>query len=214
VLADDFAGLAARADLCRLLAACFYEQGAEFAEERVFDSMFEAASRVDAELAARAQRIGEAFFAEDPQDLLVDYTHLFLGPIATLAKPYGSVWLDNRSTLMQDSTMAVLELYAEGGFAIDDEFRDLPDHVAAELEFVYLLLFRQAEACRNDDEKAASANGELARRFLDEHLGRWIGPFTAAVKSGAQTDFYRELADLTDRFVRMEAAANRAGADR
>jgi TorA maturation chaperone TorD len=101
----------------------------------------------------------------------------------------------------------VLELYAEGGFAIDEEFRDLPDHVAAELEFLYLLLFRQAEACKNEDEKAASASRELARRLLHEHLGRWIGPFAAAVRSGAQTDFYRELADLSARFVLAETAA-------
>ena len=44
-------------------------------------------------------------------------------------------------------------------------------------------------------------------RFLDEHLGRWVRPFTAAVSSGAQSAFYRELAELTDRFVRMESGS-------
>ena len=38
------------------------------------------------------------------------------------------------------------DLYADAGFEMDEAFRDLPDHVAAELEFMYLLLFRQAEA--------------------------------------------------------------------
>ena len=47
----------------------------------------------------------------------------------------------------------------------------------------------------------------LRQRFLAEHLGAWVGPFTAAVSDGAQTDFYRELADLTRRFVAAEAAA-------
>jgi TorA maturation chaperone TorD len=44
--------------------------------------------------------------------------------------------------------------------------------------------------------------------LLREHLGAWIGRFAAAVKSGAQTAFYRELADLTERFVRMETQAS------
>ena len=88
-------------------------------------------------------------------DLLVDYTRLFLGPVDTLAKPYGSVWLGGDAPLMQDSTMAVLQLYEEAGFEIDEDFRELPDHIAAELEFLYLLLFREAEARAQDTQTRA-----------------------------------------------------------
>jgi putative dimethyl sulfoxide reductase chaperone len=106
---------------------------------------------------------------------------------------------------MQDSTMAVEELYEEGGFEIDEDFRELPDHIAAELEFLYLLIYRENEARRNDDQEAVTAMASLRKRFLGEHLGSWVGPFTAAVRIGAQSGFYRELAALTDRFVSMEA---------
>ena len=41
---SDVKRIAARADLCRLLAACYYQPGPEFAEERVFDSMRVAAA--------------------------------------------------------------------------------------------------------------------------------------------------------------------------
>ncbi len=71
-----------------------------------------------------------------------------------LAQPYELVWLTGEQTLMQDTSMAVLELYKEGGFEIDEEFRELPDHIAAELEFLYLLLFRQAQARRDNDSQA------------------------------------------------------------
>jgi len=204
--ADDFALLAARADLGRLLAACYYQPGPEFAEEKVFDAMLEAAAVIDAALAPSVHRLGVAFLAADPQELLVDYTRLFIGPLDTIARPYGSVWLDARQTLMQDSTQAVLALYAEGGFDMDNEFRDLPDHIAAELEFLYLLLFRQAEAERDGDARATEEYAGLRRRFLDEHLGRWVEPFAAAIRAGAETDFYRELAGLTEAFVCRERA--------
>lgn len=202
--ADEFASLAARADLARLLAACYYQPGPEFAEERLFESMQAAAAGVDEGLAAQARLLGEAFASTDPQELLVDYTRLFLGPTNTLAQPYGSVWLERRQALMQDSTAAVLALYAEAGYEIDEEFRDLPDHIAAELEFLYLLLFRQAEALRNGDGEARARHAEVQRRLLYEHLGRWVEPLTAAIRAGAQTGFYRELAALTDEFVRRE----------
>jgi len=200
----------ARENLCRFLAACYYQPGPEFSEEKVFGSMLDAATRIHPDLAAHARRLGEEFSAEDPESLLVDYTRLFLGPGPIVAKPYGSVWLDGENTLMGDSTMAVQELYHEGGFEMDEDFRELPDHIAAELEFLYLLIYRENEGHRNGEPEAVKTAAGLRRRFLDEQLGRWIGPFTAAVKAGAQSGFYRELAELTDRFVKMEASEDKA----
>lgn len=198
---------AAREDLCRYLAACYYQPGAEYAEERVFDSMLDAASRIAPDLAARARRLGEHFSAEGQESLLLDYTRLFLGPNQAIAHPYGSVWMGAEKSLMAESSMAVLNLYEEGGFEIAEDFRELPDHIAAELEFLYLLIFRQNHAQRSGDSAALDSATGLQKRFLDEHLGRWVGPFTAAIRSGAQSAFYRELAELTDRFVGMEVTA-------
>jgi TorA maturation chaperone TorD len=203
---DDHDNAGARATFCRLLAACYYEPGPEFAEEKVFDAMREAARRIDEGLATRTGRLGESFSTDHMESLLVDYTRLFLGPTQALASPYGSVWLGSETSLMQDSSMAVLALYQEGGFEIDETFRELPDHVAAELEFLYLLIFRegQMEQMSRGDELAKTVS--IRRRFLDAHLGTWIGPFTAAMEAGSASDFYRELAGVTKRFVELEAA--------
>ena len=108
--------------------------------------------------------------------------------------------------LMEKTTMAVQQLYAEGGFDIDEGFHELPDHVAAELEFLYLLIFRETEAQGKGDLDVLAAVTDLRKRFLAAHLGVWIGPFTASVRNGAQTVFYRELADLSERCVLLEAA--------
>ena len=204
---DDAVKRRARADLCRFLAACYYQPCHEFVEERLFDSMLQAAGRIHPDLVAAARRLGEAFSAQGLESLLIDYTRLFLGPVEALAKPYGSVWLTGEKTLMQDSTMAVLELYHEGGFDMDEEFRELPDHVAAELEFLYLLIHKENEALTASDADAAAAVAELKRRFLEKHVGKWISPFAGAVRAGAQSPFYRELADLTKRFVTMQTIA-------
>jgi TorA maturation chaperone TorD len=203
---DNSARAGARADLARLLAACYYEPGPEFAEERVFDAMREAAATVDPALADVAELIGRGFAASGGDELLVDYTRLFLGPVDILAKPYGSVWLDADAPLMGDSTMAVLQHYEDAGFEVDEGFRDLPDHVAVELEFLYVLLFREAEARIRGDAQTLAGVGRMRQRFLAEHLGQWVGPFAAAVRAGAECAFYRELADLTERFVTMETA--------
>ncbi len=196
----------ARENLCRLLAACYYEPGPEFAEEGLFESMAIAAAKVNEDLAAPVRRLGAAFAAEDLETLLVDYTRLFLGPVHILAKPYASVWLEQKQELMQESTMALLELYAEGGFDMSEDFRELPDHVAAELEFLYLLIFKENQARRDADGQALAVLADLRQRFLSQHLAKWIAAFSTAVEAGAQTAFYRELGPLTRRLVELEVA--------
>ncbi len=190
---------AARADFCRFLSACYYEPGPEFTEEGLFDSMRKAATQFDPALAQGAVRLGEAFAAARDQDLLVEYTRLFLGPIDAPARPYGSLWMGAEKRLVDDSTVAVQRLYEEGGFELSEDFRELPDHVAAELEFLYALLFHESRG--ESPEHVA-----LKRRFLAEHLGRWTGPFTDALRTASREAFYRELADLTAAFVSREAA--------
>ncbi len=200
----------ARENLSRLLAACYYQPGPEFAEEKVFDSMLAAATRIHPQLAAYAKQLGEDYAAEGAEALLLDYARLFLGPNQIIAKPYGSVWLEGGNTVMGDSTMAVQALYRKGGFDMSDEFREVPDHIAVELEFLYLLIYRENEAQRNGEPEALQAKAELRARFLDEHLGRWIGPFTSAVKAGAQSNYYRQLAELTERFIDLESGKDQA----
>lgn len=191
---------AARADLCRYLSACYYEPGPELGEEKVFDSMLAAAAEIDPRLVDPVRGMAQDFGARGHEALLRDYARLFLGPVGVVAPPYESAWREGPGA----SGPPILALYRAGGFDIGEDFRDLPDHVACELEYLYLLLYREADGrALGDREEVAEATAARSR-LLDQHLGRWIGPFTAAVASGAQSAFYRELATLTARFVELE----------
>jgi TorA maturation chaperone TorD len=202
----EMRGALAREDLCRLIAACYYEPEPEFAAEGMFDTLLAAAQQVDEALVPHAHALDEAFRAADANALLLDYTRLFLGPMDILAKPYGSVWLDQEKTLMNESTMAVIELYTDADFEVDEDFKELPDHIAVELEFLYLLIFRENEALRTGDTAMLDRTRTLKRHFLDQHLGRWVTPFAAAMRGHAQSVFYRTLADLTEMMVKQETA--------
>lgn len=204
----------AREDLCRFLAACYYEPTADFSAEHLFDSMVAAASAIDPELAVCARRLGTAFAAHDIETLLVDYARLFMGPSQPMAMPYASFWLTDDPSMRHEATMSAVDFYEQGGFDVSDEFRELPDHVAAELEFLYLLTFKQNRAELGQLAPLAQVDGsadelsaikELRRRFLGDHLATWVGQFADAVKSSAEIGFYRELAVLTEHFVRIEA---------
>lgn len=84
---------------------------------------------------------------------------------------------------------------------------ELPDHVALELEFLYLLIFNRNQAIQAGKTAEAAAMAALQQRFLSRHLCAWIEPFASAVAANAGTAFYRELAAFTERFVRMQSDA-------
>jgi TorA maturation chaperone TorD len=108
---------------------------------------------------------------------------------------------------MQESALGLLGLYEEAGFELEEEFEEQPDHVALELEFLGLLTSRVNEARRAGATEALAAWELLRVPFLRGHLGAWIGRFATAVRAGARTAFYRELANCTARFVRLELEA-------
>lgn len=189
----------AKASVYRMLSACYYEPDDAFLEEDIFGQLEGALSVLAPEHASDAQALGAFFREAGYEELRIDYTRLFLGPFGIPAKPYGSVYLDGGNVVMGDSTMAVLALYREGGFHVAEAFTEMPDHVAVELEFLYLLNARLAEDHVESVERERLAG--LGRSLLGEHLGRWVVPFTEAVKRGACTDFYRKLSDLTRHVV-------------
>lgn len=195
----------AREDLCRYLAACYYEPTEDFAEARLFDSIRSAAQAIDPLLAEAAERLKVEFSSSDLQTLLVDYTRLFIGPSQPLAMPYASFWLTDDMSRRHEVTVSVLDLYEQGGFEVSDEFRELPDHIAVELEFLYQLMFSENRANAEGNDDGLIEIQRMRRRFVRNHMCAWTGGFTHAIGVTAETRFYQALADLTQLFIRLES---------
>jgi len=208
-----------RGDCYRLLAACFYYPRKQvLIEENFFRNLTHTLKKVHAPGAVFSERMEEELSRSREEDLLVDYAKLFVGPNELKAPPYGSVYLDNDRKIMGNSTMKVMELYRESGLMISDDFKELPDHVAVELEFMYYLAFKEAEAVEKSETDTALRMVRLQHEFSGRFLGRWIGPFCEKIKEGAETAFYQALAGCVSTFVlntpipddiqgRMKAAA-------
>lgn len=190
-----------RATVYRLLSACYYEPEKCFLEEGVYTQLRDALNALNCPLAPVAEKMGTNFMTAGEDALVQDFSQLFMGPFEIPAKPYGSVYIDGENVVMGDSTMAVKACYVEAGFEIAETFRELPDHITVELEFLYLLSFRQAEAISLEDLDALSRYKNIEMAFLENHIGCWLADFCTKIRQHAQTDYYRHLADLTEQFV-------------
>jgi TorA maturation chaperone TorD len=202
-------GTAASADAFRLLSACYYEPDKKMLfEEDLFGQLRSALELCLPDSADLADAMAAGLQEAPQQDLLIDYAKLFVGPDVLLAHPYGSVYLDGPKILMGDSTIDVIARYQDADFAISPEFKEMPDHIAVELEFLYLLCFNEALAQteeRTDDQLDWK---QCRQSFIKSHIGRWIDDFCDKLRNNTQFDYYRHLADLTRRFINMQKSAN------
>jgi TorA maturation chaperone TorD len=107
---------------------------------------------------------------------------------------------------MGEPVSQVLQLYREAGLTMNEEFDALPDHIAAELEFMVYLIQQEAEA---EDGEGWQ---ERQKRFLAEHLLRWGGEFLEKLQDSARQPFYRYLAPLTEMWLRAEGQRLRMNA--
>ncbi len=135
------------------------------------------------------------------ESLKVDFAKLFVGPYQLLAAPYGSVYLENGRTLMGNSTIDVENRYREEGLNTAKDFKDAPDHITAELEFMYYLIFREIEAVSNSNMEKAIGFVQKQKYFLESHLLAWVPEFVGNIIENADTLFYQNLAKATQMFL-------------
>lgn len=196
----------ARSLVYRRLADAFCEPSPVLAA--VLEEMEAALSNLGSDTCSRATRLKTAYTdAADIRTLKVDYTTLFLGPFLVLAPPYGSVYLEDGRRLMGESTIDAHRQYLSLGLNLSPDFKDAPDHICAELEFMHLLVGDSREAVCAADAVRLEESVRRQLDFLQNHLGAWLPAFTAKVAEHAGTEFYRRLAALAEAFVTEDLMA-------
>ncbi len=192
-----------KSDCYRFLSACFCQpQDNLFHAEHLLNNLSMNLRQTSPEAAVFSALMEKNIGKYSDEDLTVEYTRLFLGPFEIKAPPYGSLYLDGERRVMGDSTMEVVRFYEDAGLSGSKECRDLPDHIAVELEFMSYLLYQEAEALEKSDFVTALEMIKKQEIFLDRFLGSWIVPFCERIKEATENGFYAALADCASTFVR------------
>lgn len=191
-----------RGDCFRLLAACFYPPDRNMLlEEEVPGNLSRLLEAVCPEAAIHAKDMAGALVDSADTELAVAHAKLFVGPFELQAPPYGSLYLDSRKRMMGDSTMDVLKMYQRAGLGLSGDFLDAPDHIAAELEFMYFLVAKEIQALRSGDREEAAAYLKMQQEFHRRYLRPWIEPFTDRIESTSEHEFYTHLARCLSTFT-------------
>lgn len=152
----------------------------------------ESASLLSALHGARRQADGLTALAVDRTSLLAGIMHK-----ETLPAPYESV--AQGLPMNSDLVLDVIESYLEAG--LQDFGRELgpPDFLGTELRFMALLGYREMQAYQERDAGLAALWLSRQKRFLDDHLLRWVPAHCERLSAMAQTPFYAALSLLLGR---------------
>lgn len=102
--------------------------------------------------------------------------------------------------------------YQAFGFRSGAVVRERPDHLATELEFMYLLTLKEAYAEQHSLYEMAEICVDAQRKFLQDHLARWIRQFCRSLEAstgerlgdtGMQSPFLK-LTRLLESFIIAE----------
>jgi TorA maturation chaperone TorD len=130
--------------------------------------------------------------------LTVDFTKLMRGIKEGYSPlpPYESLW---RGENLMDCE-EILEFYRKANVGMDLK-NELPDHIGIELKFLSILAYKEKEYLEKRDYKGAEKFLNYQKKFLEEHILRWVPDFLKIMEEKAITKFYKGLSTLTRKVI-------------
>jgi TorA maturation chaperone TorD len=142
------------------------------------------------------------------EDLAVEYTRLFLGPGKHIS-PHESIHYERGDgdwgRLWGKSTVEVKKFIEASGLEYKSDYRGLPDHISVGLEFMQKVTEREAQVWEENDRDGALYCLKIEKKFMDEHLKKWIPIFCDKVIAETESSFYKGMAKLTKKFIEFES---------
>jgi TorA maturation chaperone TorD len=195
----------ARSRIYGLLAAIFRaEPTPDFLKELKEPDMSEVFSDLGVDLgdALRTRPDEEVL-----EELAIEYTRLFIGP-GPFISPHESVFVEaegGRGGDLWGKRTGEVKRFIEGtGLDYASAYNGIPDHVSVELEFLQKLAEWEAGKWAEDDHENADFCLKVEKRFIEEHLGKWVPELCDKVSAEAESPFYREMAKFTKEFIEFD----------
>lgn len=130
-----------------------------------------------------------------------EHSRLFIGPFALLAPPYESYY-SGKHTLMGEISSEVEKFYHCAGMEISPVFKDAPDHIILETEFLARLCEMEAAALEKNEHDQAAALKDLQLAFLQKHLLTWIDALQVSLEKAALSRFYPVIVRIINKTAR------------
>ncbi|MCL6552177.1 MAG: molecular chaperone TorD family protein [Firmicutes bacterium] len=141
-----------------------------------------------------------------PRPALADAYHAAFGhQLGTRAALDEARYVPGGVFAQAQCTADVAGFYRAFGLEVADHARERPDHLSVELEFMHVLAYREAYARVHHTSEQVAVVVEAQRRFLEDHLGRWVPVLARIVQAETPGPYARAIAALAT-WVTADAA--------
>jgi|GEM_PF-385234 len=187
-----------------------FEPSQEYLQKLLQDKMLEVISKT---YPGECLRTSSAEFLKTVNEILggrevklietwAEYTRLFIGPAPPIAPPYESLQrpVDGERRFKGEAWMDVKEWLLEDGLILEDR-AVLEDHAGIEFEYMMITTIKASELLRNGERDASLNILVRQKKFLEEHLTKWIPKLCTEIEGRTKSPFYRSFAKFTRSFL-------------
>lgn len=139
-------------------------------------------------------------------DLQSEHRRVFSNVITLECPPYETLF-GNDHVFGQAHVMGdIAGFYKAFGVELSQDIHERMDHLSVELEFMHFLAYKESYARCHDGPEKTQIVVDAQKKFIKDHIGRWVPLFSKMLVKKADSGFFRYLADFTSDWIDFDAA--------
>jgi len=139
-------------------------------------------------------------------DLQDEHRRVFSNVITLDCPPYETLF-GNDHVFAQAHVMGdIAGFYKAFGVELSRDVHERMDHLSVELEFMHFVAYKESYARCHDGAEKTRIVIDAQKKFVKDHIGRWVPLFSKMLVRKADYGFYRFIADLTADWMDFEVA--------
>jgi len=193
-----------RANAYGFLARLFSYPRRETFQILSHEDIFEAFNGLGEKLVTQANQIIELLRALGHEEVCEEYVQTFGHVISAECPPYETAYGESHVFQQTQGLADIAGFYKAWGIDIASDAHDRLDHISAECEFMSFLLLKLDYFSSKDEKEAEEICIDSAKKFLEEHLGKWVPIFSALVMKKSPGGLYHKAVKLLKEFIEKE----------
>lgn len=138
-------------------------------------------------------------------DLQAEHRRVFSNVITLDCPPYETLF-GNDHIFAQSHVMGdIAGFYKAFGVELSKDIHERLDHLSVELEFMHFLTYRESYARCHDGKDKTEIVVEAQKKFVKNHIGRWVPLFSRMLAKKADAGFFKKIADMMSEWMDFEA---------
>lgn len=139
-------------------------------------------------------------------DLQAEHRRVFSNVITLDCPPYETLF-GNDHVFAQSHVMGdIAGFYRAFGLELSKDIHERLDHLSVEFEFMHFLAYKESYSRCHDGVEKTTIVVEAQKKFVKNHIGRWVPLFCRMLAKKADTGLFKLMADITAEWIDFETA--------